>query len=87
MLIPSTTTLTVQFDCELYKDGVLIQEEKEATSNARTATTKQEVILESGKAYNFIISLGNPGEPIKFTVEGVKGWDENHTGYNPGVNI
>ena len=85
LLIPSTTTLTVQFDCELYKDGVLIQEEKEATNNARTATTQQAVTLEKGKAYNFIISLGNPGEKIKFTVDKVQGWDTTHNDYNQNI--
>lgn len=85
LLIPSTGTLTVQFDCELYKDGVLIQEEKEATNNARTATTQQAVTLEKGKAYNFIISLGNPGEKIKFTVDKVQGWDTTHNDYNQNI--
>ena len=82
LLIPTTKHLTVIFKCELFKDGVLIH-----TDEAKSVTTQKTVSLEKGKAYNFIISLGNPGEKIQFTVTEVKNWETNHEGYNPGVEI
>ena len=33
-----------------------------------------DVTLEPGRAYNFVISKGNPGELIQFTVTSVNGW-------------
>lgn len=62
-------TLTVKFDCELYKGGTLIHE------GERTVTTEKNVVLVQGHAYNFIISLGNPGEKIQFTVENINDWE------------
>lgn len=82
LLIPTAKQLTVTFKCELFKDGVLIH-----TDAAKSVTTQKTVLLEKGKAYNFIISLSNPGEKIQFTVNEVKNWETNHTGYNPGVEI
>ena len=62
-------TLTVKFYCELYKGGTLIHE------GVRTVTTEKNVVLVQGHAYNFIISLGNPGEKIQFTVEKINDWE------------
>lgn len=79
LLIPVTEkAYTIKFDYELYKDGVLVD------SHEKTVTPTK-VTLEKGNAYNFIISLGNPGEPIKFTVTQVEDWNKDHAGYNPGV--
>ena len=82
LLIPTAKQLTVTFKCELFKDGVLIH-----TDAAKSVTTQKTVLLEKGKAYNFIISLSNPGEKIQFTVTEVKDWDTDHSGYNPGVDM
>ena len=61
--------LTVKFYCELYKGGTLIHE------GERTVTTEKDVVLVQGHAYNFIISLSNPGEKIQFTVEKINDWE------------
>lgn len=82
LLIPNTKQLAISFKCQLYKDGILID-----TQDARTITTTQAVTMQAGKAYNFIISLGNPGAPITFDVKEVKSWDENHNGYTSGVDM
>lgn len=63
----SKTNLTVECTCELYKDDVLIQTTRQPLST--------ETVLLAGHAYNFSISLGNPGSPIKFTVINVNTWD------------
>ena len=74
LLIPSNKKLNITFNCEIYKDHILIASEE------RTVTTTNTVNLEPGKAYNLIISLANPGEEIKFTVTEVNGWINNNTG-------
>ena len=56
-------------------------------TETKEVTTEKDVVLVQGHAYNFIISLGNPGEKIQFTVTEVKDWETNHEGYNPGVEI
>ena len=69
LLIPNVTEdFEVSFTCELYKSGVLIE------TKTRTFAANSLSIL-PGNAYNFVISLGNPGEPIKFTVLDVDEWD------------
>ena len=65
----SSKKLTVKFYCELYKGGTLIHE------GERTVTTEKDVVLVQGHAYNFIISLSNPGEKIQFTVEKINDWE------------
>ena len=75
LLIPTADgqprTINVSFTRELYKSGVLV-ETKEVTLAANNLT------LLKGNAYNFVISLGNPGEPIQFTVGNVGAWDTDH---------
>ncbi len=79
LLIPGTQTLKISFSYGLYKDGVLI--------DAQDKTLTADVTLDAAKAYNFVISLGNPGEPIQFDVLTVTDWDKSHTGYAPGLNM
>lgn len=79
LLIPGTQTLNISFSYGLYKGGVLI--------DAQDKTLTANVTLDAAKAYNFVISLGNPGDPIQFDVLSVTDWDKNHEGYNPGVNM
>ena len=79
LLIPGTQTLNISFSYGLYKDGVLI--------DAQDKTLTAAVTLDAAKAYNFVISLGNPGEPIQFDVVTVTDWVENHTGYDPGIDM
>ena len=69
LLIPGTQTLNITFSYGLYKDGVLIDAQDKTI-------TAENVALEAAKAYNFVISLGNPGDPIQFDVVKVNDWDE-----------
>lgn len=72
------TDINISFTCELYKDNILLQ----TTTNAYTAQVK----LEAGHAYNFVIELGNPGDPIKFTVYSVGEWSTPVTVVTTGNN-
>ena len=68
------------FTYELLKGDVVIDtQDKSLNTGALT--------LVSGSSYNFVISLGNPGDPIQFDVEKVTDWDETHAGYKPGLNM
>ncbi|MBO5824489.1 MAG: fimbrillin family protein [Prevotella sp.] len=69
LLIPTTgEQFKIKFDYELLKDDIVIDTQtKEIESGGLT--------LRPGHAYNFVIKMGNPGEPIKFSVEKVNGWD------------
>ena len=80
LLIPNTKKWAISISYQLFKDGVVID------TQTKTFETASPITLEKGKAYNFIISLGNPGEPITFDVLKVTDWDTNHSGYNPGVD-
>ena len=73
--------LTVTFTCVTRIGTAVLRTE------TKEVTTQKDVVLEKGKAYNFIISLGNPGEKIQFTVEKINDWETNHEGYNPGVEV
>ena len=48
-----------------------------------TATVDATHTLEAGCAYNFVLELGNPGEPITFTVNKVEDWDQESVALNP----
>ena len=80
-----TTEINITFKRDYYysSDGgttnVLVRRE--------TNTVSAKKKIEAGHAYNFVIKLGNPGEPIQFTVNEIKDWDYNHDGYNPGVDV
>ena len=70
LLIPTSgATINVSFKQELFKSNVLIETKETVTAQATNVT------LEEGHAYNFYIELGNPGEPIKFSVTDITGWD------------
>lgn len=60
--------LQITCQIETLLNGSVIDVEE----NHSIATTHK---FEAGKAYNFIISLGKPGEPIMFSVEDVNAWD------------
>lgn len=70
LLIPNNESLTINFDYLLLKDGVVIDTQLDQQ------IITSDINLESGKAYNFIITLGNPGDPITFDVVEVTKWDE-----------
>lgn len=69
LLIPNTTSLNVTCSIDLLLNGNVVDHidyDKNVTLN-----------LAAGKAYNFVISLGNPGDKIEFTVTKVDDWDYN----------
>ena len=68
-LAPGSKNLTVTFTC-VTRIGTT-----ELRRETKEVTTQKDVVLEKGKAYNFIISLGNPGEKIQFTVESINVWE------------
>ena len=75
LLIPNTYT-DMQITCkiETLLNDVVIDTEETHTI-APTSIT-----LEAGHAYNFVISKGNPGEVIKFTVTEVHQWNPDTGG-------
>ena len=80
LLIPfENGTIYISFTSQLYKDNVLIQTKEETI-------TANNITLAAGNAYNFVIKLGNPGEPIQFTVTKVNGWETNNNTNNVNVN-
>jgi hypothetical protein len=80
LLVPSNEARNITFTTELLKNDVVI-DTKDRTVNTNV------IELEEGGAYNFVISLGNPGDPIQFDVLSVTDWDKSHTGYNQGLNM
>lgn len=67
LLIPSNEVRNITFTTQLLKDGVVIDEQPRTINTAA-------IELEAGSAYNFVVELGNPGEPIQFDVTKVNGW-------------
>ena len=77
LLIPGTNQVfKITFDYQLLKDGIVID-----TKTGEDITTGN-LELKPGHAYNFIFSLGNPGEPIQFDLETVTGWNTSLSNYN-----
>ena len=72
LLIPATQQFNIQFDYYLYNG-----EQEIDVQLGKTLITK-EMTLQAGHAYNFIINLANPGEPITFDVNAVEEWDTDH---------
>ena len=78
LLIPQTNAaLTIKVDVEYY-----VADKAHAGTDVLNDSYTKEVVanltLEAGKAYNFILTLGNPGEPITFAVENIVDWDEEN---------
>ena len=78
LLIPATygqnSELNVTFTLTTLLNGQSV--------NVENITLTPTVTFEAGKAYNFVVEKGAPGEEIKFTVTAVNGWDtssENQT--------
>ena len=68
LLIPGEQTLNIRFDYQLLKDGNVID------TQVDVLVVAADVNLESGHAYNFVISLDNPGDPITFALEDITDW-------------
>ena len=76
LMIPtSNEEFDITFNYQLLKDGVVIDEQ---TKTIETGG----LTLQSGLAYNFIVSLGNPGDPIQFDLEKVSEWEKTGTENN-----
>ena len=78
LLIPQVgASLSIKVDVEYY----IADKANPGTDVLNDSYTKEVVAnltLEAGKAYNFILTLGNPGEPITFAVENIVDWDEEN---------
>ena len=91
VLIPaaySSSTKQLNITCTI---ETLIQQTDEngavtyATINTENYNKSIDQTFEAGKAYNFNITLGNPGDVIKFGVEAIEEWDDNHTNYDKEI--
>ena len=73
LLVPQNDCpLTISLDVEYYiQDKV---SKNDFLNDSFTRTINHTVTLEAGKAYNFVLTLGNPGEPITFDVKEVVDW-------------
>lgn len=78
------TTINVEFTCELYKDKVVNGSTVPSLVQTKTMTASATTSLKEGNAYNFVIALGNPGEPITFSVENITAWTTPATGVDTG---
>lgn len=84
LMIPTDNTAeyTVTFDAYLYQGNVLLNKDGLAYSHT---TTIKGVELKLGYCYDFkatlthenIVDPENPLKPIEFTVDGVKGWNQD----------
>ena len=75
LLIPGQQSLIVNFDYQLFKDGKLIDTQVDVTTEA-------DVTLKAGNAYNFVINLAEPGDPITFSLQTITAWDEGSNNAN-----
>ena len=83
LLIPQeNATLKVSIEVEYYVQDKVNGADVLNDSYTKTAE-KANIALEAGRAYNFIITLGNPGEPITFAVETITDWVEEDVAVNP----
>ena len=83
LLIPQeNATLKVSIEVDYYVQDKVNGNDVLNDSYTKTAE-KANIALEAGRAYNFIITLGNPGEPITFDVETITDWVEEDVAVNP----
>lgn len=89
LLIPGTYSgLEIVIDTELFiKDNIKDAQGKDVYKSFQTRkdvnfTPTEDVTLQAGHAYNFVITLGAPGNPIKFTVQALEAWDTDHDNDN-----
>ena len=75
LLIPQENApLKISIDVEYYVENKV--NDADVLNDSYTKTIEVAHTLEAGRAYNFIITLGNPGEPISFDVETITDWVE-----------
>ena len=79
LLIPQTNAaLTIKVDVKYYIADKANPAGTDVLNDSYTKEVVANLTLEAGKAYNFILTLGNPGEPITFAVENIVDWDEEN---------
>lgn len=79
LLIPNTyTDLQITYTIETLLNGKVIDKDELVANPAS-------IILEAGHAYNFVLSKGNPGDPIKFELEKVSDWNPATGGTNTPI--
>lgn len=72
LLVPATyTALNITCTIETLLNGSVV--------DVLNYDNDIEITLAPGSAYNFVISKGNPGEQILFSVTEVNGWDNGNT--------
>ena len=77
-------SFSIKVDYKLYKDDVVVYTNIGKENNVMTSGP---VDIAAGKAYNFVLTLGNPGEPIVFKA-GVVDWiPENAPVYYDVVEV
>ncbi|MBR5104854.1 MAG: leucine-rich repeat protein [Alistipes sp.] len=77
-------SFSIKVDYKLYKDDVVVYTNIGKENNVMTSGP---VDIAAGTAYNFVLTLGNPGEPITFTA-GVTDWiKENAPVYYDVVEV
>lgn len=82
LLIPQENApLKISIDVEYYVENKV--NDADVLNDSYTKTIEVAHTLEAGRAYNFIITLGNPGEPITFDVEKITDWVEKDFAVNP----
>ena len=82
LLIPGAFKATITADIRTWLNGKDISVAANVPYEANV-----DLDLKPGYAYNLIIELDNPGDEIQFKVTAVEGWNETHTGYNPGQEL
>ena len=82
LLIPQENApLKISIDVEYYVENKV--NDADVLNDSYTKIIEVAHTLEAGKAYNFVITLGNPGEPITFDVEKITDWVEEDVAVNP----
>lgn len=66
--------LNISIDVEYYVENKM--NDKDVLNDKYTKTIEIAHKLEAGHAYNVVLTLGNPGEPITFAVEDITAWEE-----------
>ena len=82
LLIPGTFKATITANIYTWLNGTNI-----SVAENVPYTANVDLDLKPGYAYNLIIELDKPGDEIQFKVADVEGWNETHTGYNPGQEL
>ena len=84
LLVPGTKELEIEIAYNLTYTNPA---GNEATLVNTTKNLTAVLTLEQGKAYNFVVEFGNPGEEIVFDVTEVLGWENGDVAVNGTANV